>query len=73
MHEHPAGEREAAPMRVLGVDLAWGEGTAAQVANETGVAALDASGRVVDAGWTIGLEDVQLIVETLGQVLEEWG
>lgn len=41
-------------MRVLGVDLAWGEGDATRAANETGVAALDGHGNVLDAGWTIG-------------------
>jgi predicted RNase H-like nuclease len=41
-------------MRVLGVDLAWGEGNATKAANETGVVALDVNGNVLDAGWTIG-------------------
>jgi predicted RNase H-like nuclease len=35
----------------LGVDLAWGE------VNRSGVAALDAAGRLVDAGWTTGLDE----------------
>lgn len=47
-------------MRVLGVDLAWGEGTDTRTANETGVVALDLTGRVTDAGWTCGID------ETLG-------
>lgn len=42
-------------MRVLGIDLAWGEGNSTKAANETGVAALDGDGNVLDAGWTIGL------------------
>lgn len=44
-------------MRYLGVDLAWGLGTAARPANETGIAVLDGSGRVLDAGWTRGLDE----------------
>lgn len=43
-------------MRYLGVDLAWGEGSEARPANRSGVVALEASGRISDAGWTIGLE-----------------
>jgi predicted RNase H-like nuclease len=43
-------------MRYLGVDLAWGEGSAAKPANRSGVIALEASGTIGDAGWTIGLE-----------------
>lgn len=42
-------------VRVLGVDLAWGEGNAKKAANETGVAALDGNGDILSAGWTIGL------------------
>ena len=38
-------------MRVLGIDLAWGEGNSTTAANETGVAALDRDGNVLDAGW----------------------
>jgi predicted RNase H-like nuclease len=41
----------------MGVDLAWGEGGPGRTANETGVAALDATGRVVEAGWTRGLDE----------------
>jgi predicted RNase H-like nuclease len=40
----------------LGVDLAWGLGSAARPANETGLVALDASGAVLDAGWTRGVD-----------------
>lgn len=40
---------------VLGIDLAWGESTASRPANETGVAAVDELGRVLDAGWTVGV------------------
>jgi predicted RNase H-like nuclease len=42
-------------VRVLGIDLAWGEGNSTKAANETGVAALERDGNVLDAGWTIGL------------------
>ncbi|MGC2653460.1 MAG: DUF429 domain-containing protein [Mycobacterium sp.] len=37
-------------MIYLGVDAAWGK------LNKTGVLALEPSGRVLDAGWTVGLE-----------------
>ena len=43
-------------MRFLGVDLAWGRGTAARPANRTGVVSLEADGSIVAAGWTIGLD-----------------
>jgi predicted RNase H-like nuclease len=48
--------------RFLGIDLAWGEGSATKRAADTGVAALDGGGSVVAAGWTCG------IVETLDWV-----
>jgi predicted RNase H-like nuclease len=44
-------------VRVLGVDLAWGEGRDGKTANETGVVAVDPSGRVLDAGWTRGVDE----------------
>jgi predicted RNase H-like nuclease len=43
-------------VRFLGVDLAWGEGTTAKRAADTGVVALEESGRIVAAGWTVGIE-----------------
>lgn len=43
-------------MRVLGVDLAWGESAPKRRANETGVVAVDAEGRILDAGWTVGVD-----------------
>ncbi len=43
--------------RFIGVDLAWSEGRRGREANETGVAVLDTTGRVVDAGWTRTLTD----------------
>jgi predicted RNase H-like nuclease len=50
---------------MLGVDLAWKDSSDAGAANETGVVALEPSGEIVAAGWTVGLE------ETLGWV-ERW-
>ncbi|TFD52290.1 DUF429 domain-containing protein [Cryobacterium frigoriphilum] len=44
--------------RFIGVDLAWGEGTAARRANETGLVLMDASGTVRDAGWARGIDAV---------------
>jgi predicted RNase H-like nuclease len=46
-----------APARFLGVDLAWREAAPERPANESGVASIDISGHVVDAGWTRGLEE----------------
>lgn len=43
--------------RYLGVDLAWREDHADRRANETGVAAIGSDGRVLDAGWTHGVEE----------------
>src|SRR4051794_38442286 len=45
------------PMRYLGVDLAWGEGSLAKPANRSGVVALEPDGRIGAAGWTIGLDE----------------
>lgn len=50
-------------MRYLGLDLAWGEGSAERPANRSGVAALGPSGRVLDAGWTVGLDETLAWVE----------
>jgi predicted RNase H-like nuclease len=44
--------------RFIGVDLAWGEGTAARRANETGLVLLDSGGTVLDAGWVRGIDAV---------------
>lgn len=38
-------------MRVIGIDVAWGEGSAKTPANETGLVAIDQSGFIVDAAW----------------------
>ncbi len=48
----------------VGLDLAWGETTSTRPANETGVASMDAEGRVVNAGWTRGLDDTVAWVQT---------
>jgi predicted RNase H-like nuclease len=45
-----------ADTRFIGVDLAWREGSADLVANETGVAVIDRDGQILDAGWTRGVE-----------------
>ncbi|HEV7195914.1 MAG TPA: DUF429 domain-containing protein, partial [Pedococcus sp.] len=42
-------------MLFLGVDLAWGE---REPCNETGVVALEPSGRIVEAGWCRGVTEV---------------
>jgi predicted RNase H-like nuclease len=39
------------------VDLAWKDGSDGKPANETGVVALEPSGEIVAAGWTVGLEE----------------
>lgn len=58
---------EGLRVRYLGIDLAWGEGSDAKPANQSGVVALGADGVIVDAGWTIGLD------ETVGWVGEHAG
>jgi predicted RNase H-like nuclease len=45
-------------MRFLGIDLAWREHSDTQPANETGVAAIDPDGTVLDAGWCRGVDEV---------------
>ena len=40
------------------MDLAWGEGTATRLVNETGLACINGSGEVLDAGWSRGLDDI---------------
>jgi predicted RNase H-like nuclease len=44
-------------MRILGVDLAWGEGSASKAAHESGVVAVDLAGKILDAGWTCGIAE----------------
>jgi predicted RNase H-like nuclease len=50
-------------VRILGIDLAWGLGRPGVPPNETGVVAVARSGRVVDAGWTRGLDETTDWVE----------
>ncbi|TFC81344.1 DUF429 domain-containing protein [Cryobacterium cheniae] len=45
-------------MNYIGVDLAWGEGTATKAAKETGLVRIDSSGTVLDAGWARGIDAV---------------
>ncbi|MFS2031683.1 MULTISPECIES: DUF429 domain-containing protein [unclassified Curtobacterium] len=42
----------------LGVDLAWGLGTATRAPNETGLVAMDPDGAITDAGWARGVDTV---------------
>ncbi|CAQ01267.1 DUF429 domain-containing protein [Clavibacter sepedonicus] len=44
--------------RFLGIDLAWAEGTATRPARETGLACIDASGRVLDLTTARGIDEV---------------
>src|SRR6516164_6909806 len=46
-----------ATARYLGVDLAWREDRADLPANETGVAAIDTRGQILDAGWRRGVDE----------------
>lgn len=51
-------------MLVLGVDLAWGDGSGGRLANESGVIAVENDGTVIDAGWTVGLDDTIAWIES---------
>jgi predicted RNase H-like nuclease len=53
------------PMRVIGIDLAWGEGSTQKLANETGLVAVDQSGVIVDAGWASGLGQTAQWIEVI--------
>jgi predicted RNase H-like nuclease len=44
-------------LRILGVDLAWGQGRPGVAPNETGVVAAELDGTIVDAGWTRGVSE----------------
>jgi predicted RNase H-like nuclease len=46
----------------LGVDLAWRESRPGLPANETGVAVIDATGRVLDAGWRRGVDETDALL-----------
>ena len=50
-------------MRVIGIDLAWGEGSTGKLANETGLVAVDPSGGVLDAGWACGLSEASAWID----------
>jgi predicted RNase H-like nuclease len=50
--------------RFLGVDLAWREDGPGRPANESGVASIDAAGRILDAGWTRGLDETVAWIES---------
>ncbi|MGW1802866.1 hypothetical protein ACWCQN_45320 [Streptomyces sp. NPDC001984] len=43
--------------RFIGIDLAWAQSGARTKPNETGVAAIDGHGVVIECGWTCGLEE----------------
>jgi predicted RNase H-like nuclease len=49
----------------IGVDLAWAEGSVAKVANESGLVCIDGTGRVIDAGWTVGVAETVKRIHTL--------
>ena len=44
-------------MRFIGIDLAWDAGSGKKAANESGVLILDAQGTIVQAGWTVGVDE----------------
>jgi predicted RNase H-like nuclease len=48
-------------LRAVGVDLAWADAT---TANETGVVAAELDGTIVAAGWTTGVEETVVWVNT---------
>jgi len=50
--------------RYLGVDLAWRDKDAGLSVNETGVAAIDSRGQVLDAGGTRGVEETIAWINT---------
>ena len=55
-------------MRYLGIDLAWGEGSSSRSANRSGVVALEPSGEIVDADWTVGLDETVAWIERFAMV-----
>ncbi len=54
----PPGVHDGRVNAYLGVDLAWGLGTATRAPNETGLVAMDTDGAVTDAGWARGVDAV---------------
>lgn len=53
-------------MLAVGIDLAWGEGSPGRPPHPTGVAAVDDSGQIVAAGWTVGVEQTLAWIDELG-------
>ncbi|MGH3117302.1 MAG: DUF429 domain-containing protein, partial [Gaiellales bacterium] len=43
--------------RFIGIDLAWAQSGARTKPNETGVAAIDSRGGVIECGWTRGVDE----------------
>jgi predicted RNase H-like nuclease len=56
--------KPAGASRFLGVDLAWREAAGGRPANESGVAVLDAAGRVLDVGWARGVDEITEWIST---------
>ena len=52
---------------ILGVDLAWAEGSSDKPANETGLACIDETGRVIDAGWARGTDAVVERIDSMSE------
>jgi predicted RNase H-like nuclease len=50
-------------MRVIGIDLAWGEGSDEKLANETGLVAVEPSGEILDSGWACGISETVVWIE----------
>ena len=44
-------------MMFIGIDLAWADGSAKKAANESGAVILDTTGKIVHAGWTVGIKE----------------
>jgi predicted RNase H-like nuclease len=49
----------------IGVDLAWAEGSSAKVANDSSVVCIDGTGKVIHAGWTVGVAETVKCIQTL--------
>ncbi len=52
-------------MRVIGIDLAWGEGSSQKLASESGLVAVDRTGVIVDAACACGIRETALRVEQI--------
>lgn len=44
-------------MVFIGIDLAWAEKSGGKTANESGVIMLDADGKILQAGWAVGIQE----------------